>query len=104
MHHKSLQKLIIDIYKIANGLCPKIMNEVFQIQIQKYHNLRNSSTFIIPSFNTIFKRKGSESYLDPNIRIQVPEEIKSLESLNSFKKAVKKWVPQMCQRRLFKTL
>ena len=57
MHHKNLRKLVIEFYKVASGLCPEIMNEVFQFQIQKYRNLRNSSTFRIPSFNTIFKRK-----------------------------------------------
>ena len=30
MHHKNLQKFVIEIYKVANGLCPGIMIEVFQ--------------------------------------------------------------------------
>ena len=63
MHHKNLQKPVIEIYKVADGLCPEIMNEVFQFQIQNRHNLRNNSTFRIPSFNTIFKGKESTSYL-----------------------------------------
>ena len=48
MQHKNLQKLVIKFYKVANGLCPEIMNEVFQFQILKHRNLRNSSTFKIP--------------------------------------------------------
>ena len=103
MHHKSLQKLVIEIYKIANGLCPKIMNEVFQCQIENHNNLRNNSTFRISTLNTIFKGKESVSYLGPKIRRQMPDEIKSLESLRSFKKAIKKWVPQTCQCRLCRT-
>ena len=75
------------------------MNEVFQFQIQNHHNLGNNSTFRIPSFNTIFKGKESVSYLGPKIWSQVPHEIKSLESLRSFKKAIKKWLPQSCQYR-----
>ena len=63
MHHKNLQKPVIEIYKVADGLRPEIMNEVFQFQIQNHHNLRNNSTFRTPSFNTIFKGKESASYL-----------------------------------------
>ena len=43
MHHKNLQKFGIEIYKVVNGLCPEIMNKVFQFQTQNYHNLRNNS-------------------------------------------------------------
>ena len=100
MHHKNLQKFITEIYKVANGLCPKIMNELFQFQNQNYHNLRNNSNFRIPLFNTIFQGKESVSYHGPKIWSQVPDEIKSLESLRSFKKAIKKWVQKMCQCRL----
>ena len=47
MHHNNLQKLVIEIYKIANGLCTEIMNEVFQFQIQNHQKqfyLQNSIT------------------------------------------------------------
>ena len=103
MHHKYLQKLVIDIYKVTNRLCTETMNEVFQFQIQNHRNLRNNSTFRIPSFNTIFKGKESVSCLGPKIWSQVPDEIKSLKSLRSFKKAIKNWAPQMCQCRLGRT-
>ena len=91
MHHRNLlQKLVIEIYKVANGLRPEIMNEVFQFQTQNHHNLRNNSTFRISSFNTIFQGKESVFYLGPKIWSQVPDKIKSLESLSSFKKPIKK--------------
>ena len=79
------------------------MNEVSQFQIQNLRNLRNNSIFRILSFDTIFKGKESVSCLGPKIFSQVPDEIKSLKSLRSFKKAIKKWVPQMCQFRLRRT-
>ena len=65
MHHKNLRKLVIEIYKVANGLCPEIMNEVFQFQIQNYHNIRNNSTFRISSIKTIFKGKEN---VEPSTR------------------------------------
>ena len=103
MHHKNLPKLVIEIYKVPNGLCPEVMNEVFQFQIQNHRNIRHNSTFRIPSFNTIFKGKESVSWLGPKISSQVPDEIKFLESLTSFKKAIKKWVPRKCESRLCRT-
>ena len=92
MHHKNLQKLVLEIYKVISGLCHEIINEVFQFQIQNHHNLRNYSTFRIPSFNTFFREKASVSYLGPKIWNQLPDEMKSLEK--------KKWVPPKCQCRL----
>ena len=59
MHHKNLQKFVIEIYKVANGLYPGIMNEVFQFPIQSHSNLRNNTNFRTPSFNTIFKGKDN---------------------------------------------
>ena len=47
MDHNNLQKLVIEIYKIVNGLCPEIMNAVFQFQIQNHQKqfyLQNSTT------------------------------------------------------------
>ena len=34
MHDKNLQNPIIEIYEVVSRLCPEIMNEVFQFQIQ----------------------------------------------------------------------
>ena len=68
----------------------KIMNEDFQFQIENHRNLRNNPTFRIPSVNTIFKKKESVYCLGPKIWSQLSDEIKSLESLTSFKKATKK--------------
>ena len=95
-----MQKLVIEIYKVAKKLCLEIMNEVFQIQIQNHYNLRNNSTRRIPSFNTIFKGRESVSYLGLKIWSQVSDKIKSLKSLRSFKNAIKKCVPQTCESRL----
>ena len=57
MHHKNLQKVVVEIYKDVNGLCPEIVYEVFQVQIQNHHKLRNNFTFRISSLNAIFKGK-----------------------------------------------
>ena len=47
MYHNNLQKLVIEIYKVVSELelCPEIMNEVFQFQIQNHHNLKKQFYF-----------------------------------------------------------
>ena len=32
IHHKNIQTLAIEMYKVTNGLSPEIMNEIFQIR------------------------------------------------------------------------
>ena len=57
LREKNLRKLGKQIFKVVNGLSPKIMNEAFPSQRQR-NNLRNNSTFRIPSFNVTLKGKG----------------------------------------------
>ena len=45
MHHKNMQKLVIEIYKVVSGLSSEIMNEVYQFQIQNHHNPRKKFYF-----------------------------------------------------------
>ena len=75
----------------------------FPVPNSKHYNLRKNSAFGIPSFNTIFKEKENASYYSPKIWNRVPDEIKSLESLTSLKKAVKKWVTPKSYCRLCRT-
>ena len=36
IHHKNLQKLVIDIFKVKNGLSPEVMNYVFEFMEKRY--------------------------------------------------------------------
>ena len=40
VHHKNVQKLAIEMYKIKNELCPKIMLDLFK-EVTHPYNLRN---------------------------------------------------------------
>ena len=44
IHHRNLQKLAIEIFKVKLGLTPEIMKNVFPI-IENPHDLRNKSKF-----------------------------------------------------------
>ena len=48
MHHRNIQALAIEMYKVANGMDPEIMNDIFQLREKSHCNLRYASEFIIP--------------------------------------------------------
>ena len=80
MHHKNLQKRVTKTYKVAKGLCPKIMNEFFQFQIQNHRNLRNNSYFRI--HHLIQSSKGKKVYPLP----------RDMEPSNRWNKIKKVWM------------
>ena len=58
MPHKNPPKLLIEIYKVINGLTSNIFKNVFfKFQMENQYNLRKNSTLRIPSFDTRFKKK-----------------------------------------------
>ena len=46
-HHQSLQKLADDMFKVLRGLCPEILNELFQFREQVPYQLRQRFQFQI---------------------------------------------------------
>ena len=54
IHHKNIQTLTIEMYKVTNGLPPEIMNEIFQIREESRYNLRYTSQFIIPPIHSVY--------------------------------------------------
>ena len=101
IHHRNLQHLAIEIYKVLHNLSPSFMSELFAIKEMKY-NLRNQNALIYKKPCTSSYGMGSISHLGPKIWDQVPNELKSSKSLNIFKAKIKKWTPDNCPCRLCK--
>ena len=47
IHHRNIQTLAIEMYKVTNGLSPEIISEIFQITEQSRYNLRYNSTYSV---------------------------------------------------------
>ena len=58
MHYRNIQAHTVEMYKVANGMSPEIMNEIFQLREKSHYNLRYTSQFIIPPISVYH---GSES-------------------------------------------
>ena len=102
MHHRNIQALAIEMYKIKNDLSTEILSNIFTQRTQNHYSLRNASDFQIPFVRTVYHGTESISYLGPEIWDIVPAEMKNAISLNSFKAQIKKWLPFNCPCRLCK--
>ena len=71
----------------------EVKNDLFcQIEVNP-HNIRIQNDFEVSFARTVYHGNGSISYLCPTIRDILPASIKEANSLNSFAKLLKKWVP-----------
>ena len=98
IHHRNIQLVAVEMYKVKNDLCPELMKCLFE----KNPNPRGGHTFIIPCVKTEFMGKLSLSYFGPVVwETMLPEEYKEILTLAKFKESIKLWVPN-CNCRLCK--
>ena len=93
IHFQNIPQLGIEMFKVSEGLCPEIVKGLFQFRYDKPCNLRQRSQFHIPPVRTVFSGTESIKYLGPKIWELIPDEMKELESLWEFKRAIKLWKP-----------
>ena len=102
VHFRSIQALTIELHKVVNGFSHDIMKDLFQLNENLCYNTRNKRTFYSKDIRTVQFGSETLSHLAPKIWELVPEEMK-LESVASFKNAIKKWKPANCPCRLCRT-
>ena len=101
-HHRNIQTLATEMYKVTNGLSPEIMNEIFQIREESRYNLSYTYQFTIPPIHSVYNGSKSISYMCPKIWELIPPAFKQINSLSGFKNAIKEWKPSNCPCRLYK--
>ena len=101
IHHRNLQTLATEIYKIKNNLSPTIMESIFPFREIPY-NLRRKTLFQSVKVNTVFNGTETISFRGPKTWAIVPEVIKKSTSIMEFKSRIKKWKPIGCTCRLCK--
>ena len=102
IHHRNIQSLAIEMYKVKNELAPTITANIFGTIPENHYNLWNYNDFRILFCKNSLPCTESISYLGPKIWDIVRIELKSLKSLNSFEKSIRKWAPNRCPCRLCK--
>ena len=101
--HHNIQALVIEMYKVANDVSPDITNEVFKLINIPHYNLLHTSHFSTDPIQSVYNGTESAFYLGSKIWEQIPAEIKNKDSLDGFKKEIKKWKPTECPCRICKT-
>ena len=102
IHHRNIQNLAIEMYKVKNELAPMITANVFTTIPENHYNIRNYNVFRLSFARTVYHGTESMSHLGPEIWDIVPTELKKAQSLNSFKKSIRKWIPNNFPCRLCK--
>ena len=73
VHHRKLQILVTEIFKVKNDLAPKTMTEVFQFR-ERFYNLRSGiSTFMTRKVRITYFDLNSVTYFTPRIWRQIPK-------------------------------
>ena len=103
IHYRNIQALVIEMYKVANGTSPEIMNEIFQLREKSHYNLRYTSEFLIQPIHSVYHGSDSVSYLGHKIWELFPPMIRQIDTFSVFKNAIKKWKPTNCPCRICKT-
>ena len=108
IHHRNLQFLAIEMFKVDRGLAPVFMNEIFPKNKNAgtdniSSNTRSNASFYNP-FNPKTVNYGAETLrsLGPKVWQLVPRELREIKSLKLFTKRIKMWTPQNCPCRLCK--
>ena len=99
IHHRNLQKLAIEIFKVKLGIAPDIMGNVFPI-IENPYDLRNEIKFKSRNISTVRYGIETASFVAPRIWSSIPRSYKECSSVNEFKAKIKFWYPENCPCKL----
>ena len=99
IHHRNLQVLATELYKVRHRLAPELINDIFKKRNVTY-NFRKNSTFETRNIKSVYYGSETISFIGPKIWELLPSNIKDSENLNIFKSNVKSWKPENCSCRL----
>ena len=108
IHHRNLQALATEMFKVKIGAAPTFMNEIFSSNLNLGTENVSTGTRLQSHFYNPTNPKsvyfGSEILraLGPKIWNLVPDQIRNSASLSIFKEKIKKWKASKCPCRLCK--
>ena len=102
IHTRNLQVLASEMFKLHKNMSTELIHGLLFVR-QTHCNLRNPHHFAIPSINSVYYSPENISNLGPTLWNLVPDRLKELNSLSSFKNEIKRWQPEICPCRLCKT-
>ena len=101
LHHRNIQTLTIELFKIKYDLAPPIMDSMLSRRTICY-NFRNLQEFQLERKRTVFYGLETISYGAPQLRTILPEEFKQRNTASLFKSDARQWICNECPCRLCK--
>ena len=101
IHHRNIQTLVIELFKIKCDLAPLIMDSMLNRRTICY-NFRNLQEFQSERKRTVFYGLETISYRAPQLWTILPEEFKQRNTISLFKSDVRQWICNECPCRLCK--
>ena len=101
IHHRNLQRLAIEMFKIKDNLSSPLMKQLF-ISNHTSYNFRKTREWVIPEVRTVLYGTETIRYRGPKTWDMIPADIKESISLQEFKIKIKQWRPVGCTCRLCK--
>ena len=89
MHHKNLQALAIERFKVHTKTSPEI-TKVYLVKEQGNYDLRNQTDFVIPHVKSVNYGFKSIRVLGQKIRESLPNHLKNKKSIDGFKTAIRR--------------
>ena len=89
VHHKNLQVLFAEIFKVKNNLAPGIMKDVFDLKEPPYNLRSESNHFTRRSVEITYYGLLSIKHLAPQIWKLVPQSVRKCKTLNEVKTKIK---------------
>ena len=109
IHHRNLQFLATEMFKVDKGLAPIFMNDIFPRNTNSFAENVSSHTRSKPNYynysNPRTVNYGLETLrsFGPKLWNMIPKDLKNISTLTVFKRKIKKWIPQDCPCRLCKS-
>ena len=92
IHHRNIQNLAIELYKIKENLSNELMSSIFLPRLIKF-NLRTQSDFLRGSVNSSKYGLNSIRFFASKVWQTVPMEKKNLKILEDFRNKIRRWEP-----------
>ena len=79
---RNLQVLVTEIFKVKNGIAPKILSDIFKLP-NPTDTLRNKRDFVSNHVKTVYFCTESLSYLGRKLQDLLPQDLKTLTQFKS---------------------
>jgi predicted transport protein len=93
VHQRNIQLVAIEMFKATKDIGPRIVRDLFTLD----HNENRDRNFSRPNINNKNTGENTIRYFGPIVWDEMlPNEFKTIETLENFKIAIKKWKPTNC--------